>query len=319
MMNTKLWEEISKNDSCSFETIKHLINMKADVNSKKAKYIYYSILEYSIYKNNNLDMIELLIDMKADITGKTLVHDICYYEKPIILDLLLRKKADVNQKIYNKSDINFDGLLPIHSTLYNKNTKCLETLIKYNADINTVSSSGRSLLENICYLNNKPKIHNKIKNIKLLIKHKANIDNNREIYTPLYYACRNNYYDCAKLLIDNCANINIKIKDNVDEHISLLDMTSRYEYHRCVKVLIEKKINVDVYRRYYYDNGYSESMNAYYCRKLIDDRQQKLLKGIYTFIVSTYIRSNECVFTTFFSINMGFRRFILPRIMNYVR
>jgi len=103
-----------------------------------------------------------------------------------------------------------ENLVSIHLAAENGDDELLDSLLNNDADVNELAnceiSSSASALHIAAYSGHK-------KCVEVLLKHGADIEQkDSELWTPLHYACSNEHFDVARLLLEKLrekgANIN---------------------------------------------------------------------------------------------------------------
>ena len=203
---------------------------KIDIINNEGKTLLYYGIKYNYY-----NLVEKLLDIKCigfpiiDLKDKNLYYPIHYaimYNNIKIVELLLKKGADINQKDGN-------GNSPLMTSIklkYNKISKFLLNDKKIN--LNITNNIGESALHIACN-------YEQEQIVELILENKdidINIQDNEHKYTALMYAVSLNNIKITQLLLNN-SNINILIQDIVgntsfhhginqdvsDELIKLLD------------------------------------------------------------------------------------------------
>jgi len=185
--NSPLSIAVSKQDS---EMMGFLIENGADVNIEdffRVPPIYYAVTK------GTTEMIELLIDKKASISGyfsyagekRTLVGWAIDENSPEKVEVLLKHGASPNSK-FDFYDDSQDSCL--HAAIRRDYKKIVELLVKYKADVNVQNERGETPIY-LAISSKRPKI------IKLLYDNGADIDNVKNIrnetpsdYVKLFYS-----------------------------------------------------------------------------------------------------------------------------------
>lgn len=115
-----------------------------------------------------------------------------------------------------------EGITPLDAAIRAGNIDCVTALVRAGADINHVDKSGDTPLVRAA-------AHNRLEIGKYLIKHGADINLGTK-NTPVRVACRKNYVDFLKLLIEAKANINSS---------NLLLEAAHYNCPQVIKYLLE--------------------------------------------------------------------------------
>ncbi len=101
-------------------------------------------LAYAI-KNNNADIIELLIEYKADINGKLLDK-----LSPLIYAVMLNKKNLIEFLVENGANINYQDSIGRTATMVaveKNHVECLKNLLKLKPDLELSDYSGKDVYE----------------------------------------------------------------------------------------------------------------------------------------------------------------------------
>ncbi|WP_419214498.1 ankyrin repeat domain-containing protein [Wolbachia endosymbiont of Rhagoletis cingulata] len=185
--NSPLSIAVSKQD---LEMMGFLIENGADVNIEdffRVPPIYYAVTK------GTTEMIELLIDKKASISGyfsyagekRTLVGWAIDENSPEKVEVLLKHGASPNSK-FDFYDDSQDSCL--HAAIRRDYKKIVELLVKYKADVNVQNERGETPIY-LAISSKRPKI------IKLLYDNGADIDNVKNIrnetpsdYVKLFYS-----------------------------------------------------------------------------------------------------------------------------------
>ena len=179
----------------------------ADVNAKDGG--GETPLHYAAYRNENPEILKLLIKAGADVNakseiGRTPLLDAAGNNKnPEVITLLIKAGADVNAKSES-------GWTSLHyAARFNKNPEVITLLIKAGAGVNAKDGGGETPLHYAAYRNQNPEI------LKLFIKAGADVnakDNNS--WTPLHFAaCFNENPEVITLLIKVRVDVNTKDND----------------------------------------------------------------------------------------------------------
>ncbi len=160
-------------------------------------------------KNNNKEIVELLIAYGADVNlkdndGQTPPHWATKHGYQEIVELLIARGADVNLK-------DNDGQTPLHWATKHAYQEIVELLIAHGADVNLKDNDGQPPLLHWAAK------HGYQERVKMLIAHGADV-NLQDISgdTPLYEAASRGHQDIVKLLIAHGADVNLQdiIGDN---------------------------------------------------------------------------------------------------------
>ncbi|MCD4793249.1 MAG: ankyrin repeat domain-containing protein [Bacteroidales bacterium] len=156
-----------------------LLKKGSDINAKDSK--GFTPLSIAV-RNNNLELVNLLIDHKADIQIKSSEYVFTDSSYPILhyaiennnyklAELLIKEGADINQKVQER-DKEFPGYTPLHFAARHENAyETVKLIIKSGADLNVKDKNG---------------------------------------YTPLHVAAQHNNLEPAFLLYESGADINIE-------------------------------------------------------------------------------------------------------------
>jgi len=163
-----------------------------------------------VIESNYLEIIKSLLLRKANINIKNskeeaALHIACRFGLRNILETILQYG-----KGYDVNSVDGSGNTPLHYACYGKYSSLVKILLREDLiDVNVTDLNGDSPLMIAVYNNHSDTV------LELLKFPKTSIDMlNKVLETPLIAACRLNYYNIAKILIDRNANINNRYDAN---------------------------------------------------------------------------------------------------------
>ncbi|EFA85252.1 hypothetical protein PPL_02252 [Heterostelium album PN500] len=142
--------------SCAFgslELTKYLLEQKADPELSKPG--GWKPIHIACYNENDAitrHLVDESVDLNAgnnEIKGYAPIHILISTEEPrlAIIELLLKKKIDINKK-------NVNGSTPLHLAVFWNHFKVLELLLRYNASLEEKNNKGRTPLSLACHYGN---------------------------------------------------------------------------------------------------------------------------------------------------------------------
>ncbi|KAL0634201.1 hypothetical protein Q9L58_006877 [Maublancomyces gigas] len=162
----------------------------------------------------------------ADGEGKTPLHHAATAGHETIVDLLLRRGADI------KANDVYEGI-PLHGTVNRGHQRTLQLFLHEGADTETKYIDGETLLH-------KAAREGHYSTTRLLLSRKTDVDsrnNNNE--TPLHQAARAGHEAIVTLLLNSGANL--EAKNGLGEH--RLHSAASSGYKRVVRLLLDKGAN----------------------------------------------------------------------------
>lgn len=182
--------------------------------------------------SGDLEKVKLALDVGANpncFVGNDyhIIHDAVEKGNIDVLDALLTAGANINIKTWNL------GHTPLHIACKLGNAVMVEALIKRGAEIDILNKQAEEPLNIAVRLGH-------LKCCELLIKGNADVNMSylgNSMPTPLISACKNSFYDIAKLLLDNGANVNVS-QDTTPLICSL-------SCPKILKLLLERKADVN--------------------------------------------------------------------------
>ncbi len=205
--------------------------------------IYYAIMYNHLPSLKKILETECILDI-LDSDGRSILYLPIKHQYHNILEILIKKNEEsIGVSIIDIIDKHNDN--PLNYCIEYNNYEALETLIKNNAILTKKDKQGNTLLHQIVIswinsnviINKKKQIFENILNLR-----KINIDNTN-IYgmTILHYAVNLNYYDLAKLLLENGANANI-----IDYEEEITPLFYAIKSKELISLLLNFKGNVNI-------------------------------------------------------------------------
>ena len=198
-------------------------------------------------ERNDTTSAKILIDNKAILNiqnknGETALHFACWYNNIELVNILIAPKNGIKANLNIQNE---DGQTCLHWACYRNYTEIAEILITpksgIGANLDIQDKEGHSPLMNACAHGNK-------KLVKMLIDNKAKLDlqNNKECCTALIIACCLGHMGTAKILIapKNGIKANLDIQDHLG--LSALIWVCEINNIEIVKMLIDNKANLDL-------------------------------------------------------------------------
>lgn len=155
-------------------------------------------------------------------------------KKIALLDLLLKRKADINK-------MSSDSISPVEFAVNTGNSLILEKLIAHGANPNSIGKYDFTTLMYAAYEG-----HFDI--VKLLVeKYNANVNaTNKYGWTPLIFSCRKGDIQLTEYLINNGAEVNTVTKDGKSVLIYAIMSCSEYKNNiGLIRLLINKGAKTD--------------------------------------------------------------------------
>jgi ankyrin repeat protein len=250
---------------------------------------YYGISPFTLAMfnhQNNTEYCKMLIEYGADINIGSMnsLHLLSKIGNSKLLKFVLSYPHIIDKK-------DLSDYTPLLYACLRNNIECIKLLLKYNANINSISNY-RNILMNVILSNYNENI------IQLLIQNNINIhftDNYNK--SALTYCIENGYFKLAVSLI-NKKDANIHIIDNKGKN--LLMYASKYNNIDLFNFLIQLGINVN-----HLDN-HKNNILIYLCANGNIECLQELLKidininhkndyFISGYIVAKYYQQKECI------------------------
>ena len=246
---TTLVEAAKANDSAAALA---LVKNKVDVNAAESDGT--TALHYATY-HNDVALIEALLKAGAKPSvvnkyGSTPLLEAAVWGNPVVLDKLLKAGAQVDQG-------NADGQTALMILARTSNVEAAKVLIKHGANVNVVEHWHEQTPLMLAAAESQPAM------VKLLLEHGAKADARsllnhwtrmvtaepraqmREVggLTPLLYAARQGCFECAKLLVEAHADVNLPDPEGVTPLIMAIT-----NFHFDLGAwLVSKKANVNTW------------------------------------------------------------------------
>lgn len=154
-------------------------------------------------------VVKLLVQHKANVNQRCGVHDMSPLEIAVrtsseVTEILLEAGVDPNERSTSLDHIS-GGLVPMHWACLQGDTKTVEILLTYGADLTLRSKSGRSVLHY--------SVENPATLDLLLKKNKVDVDSkNLDGCTPLHDAARTQSCKSCEVLLQHGADIEVTSK-----------------------------------------------------------------------------------------------------------
>ncbi|PRM96231.1 ankyrin repeat domain-containing protein [Aliarcobacter cryaerophilus] len=244
---TPLYDSITKNN---WEIAKLLIETGADVNiARETDLKYTPLLLITSQKEPSLDIFNMLIKAGADINAKdknswTPLHWASRKNHIELVKVLIKAKANLNEKAtYSNDKEGFSGITPLYVCIDKKNLEVAKLLIETGADVNLGIETGNRYTPLLLITSQKKP---SLDIFNMLIKAGADINAiDKDSWTPLHYAVKNNHIEIVNLLIEAGADVNIASYTG-DKLTPLLLLSSQTEPNmEILKILIIAGANVD--------------------------------------------------------------------------
>jgi len=206
-------------------------------------YVEESALIYAC-KIGNDEIVQLLVDRGANVNYKysgtyTPLEQACILGYDKIVKILLENGAVIEPEVVKHSikDTKEDTKSTLIHACINGNSKSIEYLIQYGANVNEKNLAGETPLMSLCKCG-----HTNL--IQYFIKNNANV-NDKDNYgnTVLMYACEEGKFDIIKILIDHHAKIN---EQNVNGETALI-ISIKYGDTAIVKYLLQHHANPNIF------------------------------------------------------------------------
>uniref|UniRef100_A0A6P7GCT2 Serine/threonine-protein phosphatase 6 regulatory ankyrin repeat subunit C-like n=1 Tax=Diabrotica virgifera virgifera TaxID=50390 RepID=A0A6P7GCT2_DIAVI len=249
------------------DIVKYLVEKGADVNAIEVTRGR-SPLHYATF-NNDLELVRLLTESGANVQYSSTDVDI---DMPILFAVEVGNREIVKYYLENGIDVDVklgkNEMTPLHIAASRGYIKLVDYLLLNNANVHLKDLQNRSSIHHAV-------ISGKVKIVHDIIEKGVNI-NDGDIFkwTPLYIACRVNYFEIVKLLFKNGAMSNLEersrnrcpvnlatkmgrleivkyfIIGGVDvngttEQCTLLHVASRFKQFEIVKYLLENGADVN--------------------------------------------------------------------------
>lgn len=192
---------IEKND---LEHLKKFLERNPDkVNSRYGK-INRTPLHHAIYRGCSPEIMQILIDHRADVNARDMV------KSTAVMDVAINKDENylkyLEQKGVNLEKVDFPHYTPLHLAAILDNIEAVRLLVRNGADVNIIARDGSKPLHYTSYKNSKI--------MNLLISAGSSLevrDINRK--TPMDIACEHHFYPGMALLLRKGAELHLPGKD----------------------------------------------------------------------------------------------------------
>ncbi|MCT7546124.1 ankyrin repeat domain-containing protein [Aliarcobacter cryaerophilus] len=244
---TPLYASITLNN---WEIAKLLIEAGADVNlGIETDLKYTPLLLITSQKEPSLDIFNMLIKAGADINAKdknswTPLHWASRKNHIELVKVLIKAGADINEKAtYYDDEEGFSGITPLYASITLNNWEIAKLLIEAGADVNLGIETDLKYTPLLLITSQKEP---SLDIFNMLIKAGADINAiDKDSWTPLHYAVKNNHIEIVNLLIEAGADVNIA-SDTGDKLTPLLLLSSQTEPNmEILKMLIIAGASVD--------------------------------------------------------------------------
>ena len=177
---------------CVQELFKYGVDVNATNNNGKTA-LHFGV-STNLEVNNNLDVINLLITMKADINLKDCNGNTC-----LVSASQYRSKSDVVVELIKNGALvnlaNNAGDTPLFTAVICENLDIIKELIKHQADLNTQNGDGWTPL----YVASR---YGRLEMVQILIKSGANVNvRDNDGVLPLVVAAKQGYHDIVNALV----------------------------------------------------------------------------------------------------------------------
>ena len=208
---TPLYDSITQNN---WEVAKLLIEAGADVNiARETDLKYTPLLLITSQKEPSLDIFNMLIKAGADINAIdkyswTPLHWASRNNHIELVKVLIKAKANLNEKAtyYDDKKV-FSGITPLLASIVENNWEVAKLLIETGADVNLGIETGNRYTPLLLITSQKKP---SLDIFNMLIKAGADINAiDKDSWTPLHYAVKNNHIEIVNLLIEAGADVNI--------------------------------------------------------------------------------------------------------------
>jgi len=241
-----------------------LIKNKGCINIFLDKEDYNENLVLLSYELNSVELTEIIIERKIDITekdklGNTLIHNNCEYGNLDLIKLLLKNSnnVDINQK-------NNEGDTFLHISCLNEDLELFKLLLENGSNINERNNKDKNVLHYSCKLGSTDIIHfilsEKLLSINDLSKNKnssldiAYIYKKKKVFeTFLYYKISiEELLSCFKNYSDHFDDISDFILEKIKENFEEIDSDNEIFLYACKTQNINlfnfllKKKNIDI-------------------------------------------------------------------------
>lgn len=230
----------------NFECLKLLISSDADplIRDKTNNNVMHLSLQY-----HNIEIINYLLDIMnlnfLTFSGETILQLAIQYKFIDLINLILKKKININNQEYNY------GISALHQSVLINNPQITDTIIKYGANINLQDYIGNTAL--IYALND-----NLIDIVKILISYPTLNYNliNYNGETALHYLFTNfeKYTDYPNIIKKLIINTDLNIQDNNGNTClhyivknNLMDDYSEELENKILNIFIKDNNNISVY------------------------------------------------------------------------
>ena len=198
--NTELIAQLY--DACirqNINALKACVRKGVDINASLTEVDLTAL--HLISRTDNLEMLQVLIDAKANIDagdkrGNTALHGAAIGDSINVAKFLLAHGANINA-------VNKSRITPLHDAAFVSSIETIKFLINNGAVVNVFDSSGNTPIHNACH-------GPSIEIIKFLALNKADVNaTNNQGVAPLHNLCVSGKNEYVEFLISAGANINI--------------------------------------------------------------------------------------------------------------
>ncbi|KAH0552125.1 hypothetical protein KQX54_005990 [Cotesia glomerata] len=223
----------------------------------------------AVTEEGNYEMAESLINLgfninyKSIVTGETPLHTSVRLNRRDLVELMIQKRADINAKTI--SSVIFDdigsneteGLTPLHLAIIDKNQDMVRILLKNGAEFDELaislakSNKFFELIKIVASINDEKTDLSKngaefiwAVDKEYLIEKGANVNEIQHLYTtPLHLAISQKYNEAAKFLIDNGATLY-----HTNDHIDTLRLAIDMNNHEIIEYIIGNERDNFIFR-----------------------------------------------------------------------
>lgn len=205
------------------------------------------IMKISLFKDKRLKaaIMKNNLEMVSKLLKEDSCDDIMIDEKPALIYAIEKGYFDISLKLIEAnadvSQTDDDNYSPLHYAFINETTplRVIKSLVEHGANVNAVSSIGRTPLHIAC-------INGNLHAMKYLISvgadlHRTDMFGN----TLMHIACMNNYTDIVKYLISS--ELNLYQENNNDiQAVDLLEDSKRQKLLYSIRFKDKKKMQDDL-------------------------------------------------------------------------